>query len=167
MDYNEKIKIVRKAIEDGVSKGLKEILLEQFPELKESEDERIRKEIINFLRSPFVTENITDEKIAPWVTYLEKHKEQNEELVYRLNGLMQEYINESKDEVEQEHRFRCYKLFWNALEDTSYFDEQKEQESNDLARLILLYADRSADVENVAAVFRLLREMYDDLKKKK
>lgn len=47
-----------------------------FPELSESEDERIRKEIINFLRSPFVTENITDEKIAPWLAYLEKQKEQ-------------------------------------------------------------------------------------------
>lgn len=48
---------------------------EIFPELADSEDERIRKEIINFLRSPFVTENITDEKIAPWIAYLEKQKE--------------------------------------------------------------------------------------------
>lgn len=55
-----------------------------------------------------------------------KQKEQKEELVYRLNGLMQEYIKESKDEVEQEHRLKCYKLFWDALEDTSFF-EQKEQ----------------------------------------
>lgn len=53
-----------------------------FPELKESEDERIRKKIINFLRSPFVNENITDEKVAPWLSWLEKQKEhvpENEE----------------------------------------------------------------------------------------
>jgi len=57
----------------------------------------------------------------------EKQKEQpKEELVYRLNGLMQEYIKEGKDEAEKEHRFKCYQLFWDALEDTSYF-EQKEQ----------------------------------------
>ena len=51
-------------------------IIEIFPQLRESEseDERIRKEIINFLRSPFVTENITDEKIAPWLAYLEKQK---------------------------------------------------------------------------------------------
>lgn len=121
---------------------VKALLQDTFPELKESEDERIRKEIINFLRSPFVTENITDEKIAPWVTYLEKHKEQNEELVYRLNGLMQEYINESKDEVEQAHRFRCYKLFWNALEDTSYFDEPKEQPTDAKTERVIKAARR-------------------------
>ena len=34
-----------------------------------------------------------------------------------------------------------------------------QEESNELARLILLYADRSADVENVEAVFKLLREL--------
>ena len=58
----------------------------------------------------------------------EKQKEQKpdtEELVYRLNGLMQEYIKEGEDEEEREHRFKCYKLFWDALEDSSYFDEQK------------------------------------------
>ena len=43
-----------------------------FPELKESEDERIRKSLINFLKSPFVNENITDKKVAPWIAWLEK-----------------------------------------------------------------------------------------------
>ena len=57
----------------------------------------------------------------------EKQKEQpQEELVYRLNGFMQEYIKEGKDEAEKEHRFKCYQLFWDALEDADFF-EQKEQ----------------------------------------
>lgn len=34
-----------------------------------------------------------------------------------------------------------------------------QDESNELARLILLYADRSADVDNVNKVFKLLREL--------
>ena len=34
-----------------------------------------------------------------------------------------------------------------------------QEESNELARLILLYADRSADVDNVEAVFKMLREL--------
>ena len=34
-----------------------------------------------------------------------------------------------------------------------------QEESNELARLILLYADRSADVDHVEAVFKMLREL--------
>lgn len=57
----------------------------------------------------------------------EKQKEQpKEELVYRLNGLMQEYIKEGKDDEEKEHRLKCYRLFWDSLEDANFF-EQKEQ----------------------------------------
>jgi hypothetical protein len=37
-------------------------------------DERIRKGLINFLRSSFIKENITDETVAPWITYLERQK---------------------------------------------------------------------------------------------
>ena len=39
------------------------------------EDERIREELVNFLQSPFIKENLTDEKVAPWIAYLEKQKE--------------------------------------------------------------------------------------------
>jgi hypothetical protein len=34
-----------------------------------------------------------------------------------------------------------------------------QEESNELARLILLYADKSADVENVYKVFKTLRDI--------
>ena len=34
-----------------------------------------------------------------------------------------------------------------------------QEESNELARLILLYADKSANVDNVEAVFKMLREL--------
>ena len=43
-----------------------------FPELAESEDEKIRKSLISFLKSPFVNENIADEKVDPWIAWLEK-----------------------------------------------------------------------------------------------
>ena len=44
-----------------------------FPELKESED-GVRKALISFLKSPFVNENITDEKVTPWIAWLEKQE---------------------------------------------------------------------------------------------
>ena len=116
MGYYESDKRLRAALETLI------------PELAESDDERIRKWLYEYIERVGKTWG----KPGPFdytqiLAWLEKQKEQNEELVYRLNGLMQEYFNESKDEAEQEHRFKCYKLFWNALEDTSYFDEQKEQ----------------------------------------
>ena len=42
---------------------------------KESDNELTRKSVINFLKSPFVHENITDEKVAPWIAWLEKQGE--------------------------------------------------------------------------------------------
>ena len=42
---------------------------------KESDNELTRKSLINFLKSPFVHENITDEKVAPWIAWLEKQGE--------------------------------------------------------------------------------------------
>lgn len=44
------------------------------PELAEPEDERIRKELIGFLKSPFVNKNLTDKKVALWISWLEKQE---------------------------------------------------------------------------------------------
>ena len=77
------------------------------------------KDLIDFLRTCFYTE----EECEEWI---EKQKEQAEELSMRLNGVMQEYVKSGKDEEEQEHRLKCYQLFWDALGDSEFF-EQKEQ----------------------------------------
>ena len=99
-----------------------------FPVLSESEDERIRKVIHKLLlgmREEIFTaqdEIATKDKVLSWV---ERQKEQEpEELVYRMNGLMQEYVKSGKDKEEQEHRLKCYQLFWDALGDSGYFDEK-------------------------------------------
>ena len=101
-----------------------------FPQLKESEDERIIRAIIDALYSHSNSINLLSSRgyqMGDIEAWLEKQKEQpQEELVYRLNGFMQEYIKEGKDEAEKEHRFKCYQLFWDALEDADFF-EQKEQ----------------------------------------
>ena len=62
------------------------------PELHESEDEEIRKGLINFLRSPFIKDNITDEKVAPWLAWLEKKKEQKSINLYdKIEELCSKY----------------------------------------------------------------------------
>lgn len=63
------------------------------PELKETEDEKMRREIIKFLKSPFVNENITDEKVSPWIKWLEKGSKWNErdnDMVVALNNCLSE-----------------------------------------------------------------------------
>ncbi len=119
--YNEALAWMRE-LYPGLHGATKEDAEHFFPELRESEDEmalRIIKKRMCYDPVP-----ISDEDRRIVENWLEKQKEpEKEELVYRLNGLMQEYINEAKDQEEEEHRFKCYKLFWNALEDTSYFEK--------------------------------------------
>ena len=122
----------------------KEALETLIPELKESEDERIRKSLVDWLKS-LLEDYYEDGDVAAlemanhvecWIAYLEKQKEspkkelgkysEEEELAYRLNWVMQDYYKAGKDDEEKEHRFKCYKLFWDALEDENFF-EQKEQ----------------------------------------
>lgn len=44
------------------------------PVKQNKEDEITRKSLIRFLKSPFINENITDEKVAPWIAWLENQK---------------------------------------------------------------------------------------------
>lgn len=46
-----------------------------FPELKESENEKIRKRIINFLSTPFVKKGISEGALSTWIAWLEKQGE--------------------------------------------------------------------------------------------
>ena len=88
MDYKEKYEQALERARDLMTNqnppAFDKHLIEMvFPELKENEngDERIRKELINFLTSPFVNENITDEKVVPWIAWLEKQGEKPAENV--------------------------------------------------------------------------------------
>lgn len=113
-----------------------EVLSVVIPELAESEDEKVRKELLEEIEFIVPHEDETDSeglilpsyrtRIDRYKSYLEKQKEQTEELSIRLNGVMQEYVKSGKDEEEQEHRLKCYQLFWDALGDSEFF-EQKEQ----------------------------------------
>ena len=93
----------------------------------------------------------------------EKQKEQNlgkyaeeDNLAYRLNWVMQDYIKAGKDEEEQEHRVKCYKLFWDALEDSMFF-EQKEQKPDKVSVSEELY-------EHVRNACACLDDMPEDHK---
>lgn len=126
----------------------KEALETLIPELTESEEERIRKYLIEELKAAksigelkFTIPQPTREEC---IAYLEKQKEspkkelgkysEEEELAYRLNWVMQDYYKAGKDEEEREHRFKCYHLFWNALEDSEFFN-RLESHKEELTKL--------------------------------
>lgn len=124
--YNEALERAKGILNVNPSRTeLGNIMESIFPELRESEDERMRKKTINCLTMH--NKGCVDAKdIDECIAWLEKQKGDKDELVYRLNGLMQDYIKEGKDDDEKEHRLKCYQLFWDALEDANFF-EQKEQ----------------------------------------
>lgn len=125
MTREEAINEVKKAM-PTICKETKEALNVLISELAESEDERVIEEIKEFIFKRADRGDLIAKR-KKWIAYLEKQKEQTEELSTRLNGLMQEYVKSGKDEEEQEHRLKCYQLFWDALGDSEFF-EQKEQD---------------------------------------
>ena len=92
MTREEALKIVSNIYQTDKEKEALGVLI---PELAESEDERIRRELVNFFQSPFIKENLTGEKVAPWIAYLEKLKEQKPVEI-------EEIIRKAKSEGRQE-----------------------------------------------------------------
>ena len=82
MDYEKKYKEALEKIRDGLQplqdgakiSGVTRAFLEEvFPELKESEDERIRKEIIEHLRLEIEPEcTLSEDEGKRWIAWLEK-----------------------------------------------------------------------------------------------
>lgn len=88
--YDEAIETARKInIGEGVAAPPNWTVLEVvFPELKESDDERIRKEIISYLKRKVETSPSIPAAIGYWIAWLEKQGEQkttwseNDEAIY-------------------------------------------------------------------------------------
>ena len=70
--YNKTIESIKRIYDQADSFG-KELMEKEFPELRESEDERIRKELIAFLERKQL---IPTETKNEWIAWLEKQGEQ-------------------------------------------------------------------------------------------
>ncbi len=79
--YKKALEIILEILSSGLDaieiKPLKLRLQTVFPELNVSEDEITRNSLIRFLESPFVLENVANEKVEYWITWLEKQGETN------------------------------------------------------------------------------------------
>ena len=104
MTKEEAIKKIKKSW-DFLDNDEKEILETLIPELKESEDERIRKALIRFHMSSINIDGIKGEDILAWLEKQGKQKwsEEDEELLQHCCGAVAAadyYTLEDKEEME-------------------------------------------------------------------
>ena len=168
MDYKEKYEAAlgraRKELKTcgDLDCGAARLIFRLFPQLRESEDERIRKEILECIET-LVKQPGANPRLCDWIIWLEKQKEQNlgkyaeeDNLAFRLNWVMQDFYNAGRDEEEKEHRFKCYKLFWDALEDSMFFEQKEQKPVNEEAE--------KEKTDYVSGQFLYCRGSFDEFK---
>lgn len=105
MDYEQKYKEAlswaHSAIKAGADGMLKEDLERVFPELRESEDERIKKDIITFIK-----ENYSSAK--SWIAWLEKQGEQKPEWIQWTGKNLKEVIDFTGKSVRFNEWFKSW-----------------------------------------------------------
>lgn len=123
MDYEKKYKEALALARSYYDKDSMNAFLDTiFPELRESEDERIRKEIIDYLNSRVATAEETELLyFKRWIAYLEKQKEQKpvlsleeKEYVRQLKALVSDFVRDKKPKDVE-----FYQQIWNWLDGLS------------------------------------------------
>ena len=107
--YKETLKRAKEILECSVKSDSAEVrmVLSFFPELKESEDDRIRKELISYHRSMAAAMNGNRPCVhEAWIAWLEKQGEQKSMKVYRV-----------ENEAEQKGLWRKFDGTWQPLFD--------------------------------------------------
>ena len=158
--YNEALKVLHKY--DGAnimfSQSLKE---EMFPELKESEDERIRKGIIEYLRQRLDRSPSIPAAIGSWIAWLEKQGEQKS-AIYDSNVLEKHITKNSISELANSILIRNgWKVIEQNLTDKAEpkFHEGEwlcENEPNNYARFIQILNVQGKER------YRISRDIHND-----
>ena len=122
--YDEAIERARKLYERGT---ITESLGHVFPELKESDDERVRKEIISYLKRRVEMSSSIPAAIGYWIAWLEKQGEQKPEWTtvdeQNLNVVLSHIPNEClRRWLKEAIHVRYNKPTEWSEEDEDYFD---------------------------------------------
>ena len=75
--YNEALEQAKKELAacGSMDCDAARLIFRLFPQLRESEDERIRKELLEFLDCSIFCDELDEKKLASWIAWLEKQKE--------------------------------------------------------------------------------------------
>ena len=177
MDHNDRLELAKEALASGYDKRTIEHL---FPELKESEDEKIRKEIIDFIYDKTDTYELR-EKSNSWLAWLEKQGEQkpveDNECADRgkelsLSLQIQAYLNTASDElyakgkplysekrIEDVHK--CMNM-WAKLHNSYFYGEKPVEWSEEDKKIIeQICEDLQCGMENRNA-HKIVRALHYD-----
>ena len=105
--YDEAIEIAKKINNEQQAQPFN-VMTRVFPELKESEDERIRKDLIIYLRSVLSNKKYGDKFIEDWIAWLEKQG--------KTSPVFSNSSNIGKDEQKQEWSEEDEKM-WTIISD--------------------------------------------------
>lgn len=122
MNTEEKAKAYNEVREKIALRFGSNVAEEIFSEFEMSEDEKTRKALISFLKSPFVNENITDEKVTPWIAWLEKQREPE---LYEDLG---DYIAELSKQFPEVSFAKLSRI---AVRVKNWLEKQGEQDNNE------------------------------------
>ena len=133
--YDKALEAIKSLQEVNPSdEGIQNWVKENFPELKESEDERIRKELICFLETEIPYCNARDKYIAwlekknardKYIAWLEKQGEQKPQGKSALEVINEEKVDnankvEPKFKVEKDKWYVCTSQYCNCIEGRNY-----------------------------------------------
>ena len=108
--YDEAIKRAKELLEIGVKDTRdKRVVLSFFPELKESEDERTRKELINFVNSHLAG----FPQCEKYITWLEKQGDNADKVVYSDYDSIDPYFGKPINKVEPKYKIGDWVVFSN------------------------------------------------------
>jgi len=99
MDYKEKLEEAKRLYESANDEQ-KHIIENLFPELKESEDERIRKSLVSYLRGLGELEYPNKKTYNEWLEWLEKQGEQKPTNIVPIPDGCHAYIKDRKVYIE-------------------------------------------------------------------
>lgn len=117
MDYKEKLRLAKEALDSGsYDKKTIEYL---FPELKESEDERIRKSLIGFLKTiaslkdgkTISNEDFDPEALLGWADWLEKQCEKKLAMIQWKGNNLKEVIDFTGKDKNFEKWFKSFEEY--------------------------------------------------------
>lgn len=86
----------------------KQWLEELFPELKEDEDERIRKDLLAFIKAPYVYDFIVHDRVDPWIAWLEKQGEPKQE----WSDEDENYLQSAENACEYQYGKNTSTILW-------------------------------------------------------
>ena len=133
-DYKEKLELARDWYNNQSTTKKEKVLLENlFPELKESEEERIRKEIIQFLQLPH-PQFVGKRNQEKWIDWLEKQGEQKtvsktEPIVEGLTTEFQKQVSHLiASAMDKEHDYNWSYVKWAANALLNYAKHELEKQ---------------------------------------